>query len=122
MAYTDSQKWSMLHSIDQLDTKYFGLVNDRRHTEAANLRQGQNLIEQNIGYNASVACTFLDLIDRRDDSIRNHDPIAYYHIDEAVNLLRSIYPQLPADEPACPALAATEPKAGLPPDFAPLPF
>ena len=47
--------------------------------------------------------TFLDLLDRRDDSIRSNNPFAYHHADEAANLLRSIHPQLPHDEQYQPA-------------------
>ena len=115
MPYTNDEKWALLHQIDQLDTNYFGLINDHRHIEASRSAEGKNLIEQTVAYNATVACTFLDLLDRRDDSIRCNNQFAYHHVDEAANLLRSIYPQLPADHLRCP-----EPSAGLLPD--PLPF
>ena len=100
-----------------LDTNYFGLINDYRHIEAGRAAEGKNLIEQTVAYNATVACTFLDLLDRRDDSIRCNNRFAYHHVDEAANLLRSIYPQLPADHvPASDDHRCHEPSAG------PLPF
>ena len=99
MTYTNSEKWSLLHQIDQLDNNYFGLTNDHRHIEAGRMAEGSNLIEQTVAYDATVACTFLNLLDRRDDAIRWNDQFAYHHVDEATNLLRSIHPQLPADEP-----------------------
>ena len=121
MAYTNDEKWALLHQIDQLDTNYFGLINDHRHIEASRSAEGKNLIEQTVAYNAAVACTFLDLLDRRDDSIRCNNQFAYHHVDEAANLLRSIYPQLPADHaPVSDHLRCPEPSAGLLPD--PLPF
>ena len=99
MTYTNSEKWSLPHQIDQLDTNYFGLTNDHRHVEAERMAEGRNLIEQTVAYDATAACTFLNLLDRRDDAIRCNDQFAYHHVDEATNLLRSIHPQLPADEP-----------------------
>ena len=59
------EKWSLLHQIDQLDTNYFGLINDHRHIEAGRSAEGKNLIEQTVAYNATVACTFLDLLEGR---------------------------------------------------------
>ena len=56
------------------------------------------LAQQPDPYDATAACTFLDLLNRRDDAIRFNDSYAYHHADEAANLLRSIHPQLPADE------------------------
>ena len=117
MAYTNDEKWALLDQIDQLDTNYFGLINDHRHIEAGQAAEGKNLIEQTVAYNATVACTFLDLLDRRDESIRCNDQFAYHHVDEAANLLRSIYPQLPADHVPVPDdHRCHEPDAG------PLPF
>ena len=122
MPYTNDEKWALLHQIDQLDTNYFGLINDHRHIEASRAAEGKDLIEQTVAYNATVACTFLDLLDRRDDSIRCNNQFAYRHVDEAANLLRSIYPQLPAGPTSrCPDhLRCPEPSAGLLTD--PLPF
>ena len=34
MPYINDEKWTLLHQIDQLDTNYFGLINDHRHIEA----------------------------------------------------------------------------------------
>ena len=117
MAYTNDEKWALLHQIDQLDTNYFGLINDHRHIEAGRAAEGKNLIEQTVAYNATVACTFLDLLDRRDDSIRCNNQFAYHHVDEAANLLRSIYPQLPADhDPGSEDHRCPEPDAGPLPD------
>ena len=100
MTYTNDQKWELLHQLDQLDTNYFGLKNDHRHAEAVTAAEGRNLIEQTVGYDATAAATFLDLMDRRGDAIRYNDRFAYDHADEAANLLRSIHPQLPCDAPA----------------------
>ena len=94
MTYTNTEKWSLLRQIDQLDTNYFGLTNDHRQVEAGRMAEGRNLIEQTVAYDATAACTFLNLLDRRDDAIRCNDRFAYHHVDEATNLLRSIHPQL----------------------------
>ena len=83
MTYTNTEKWSLLRQIDQLDTNYFGLTNDHRQVEAGRMAEGRNLIEQTVAY----------------DAIRCNDRFAYHHVDEATNLLRSIHPQLPDDEP-----------------------
>ena len=98
MQYTNTEKWNLLHLMDQLDTNYFGLTNDQRHVEAGRMAEGRNLIEQTVSYDATAACTFLDLLNRRDDAIRFNDSYTYHHAGEAANLLRSIHPQLPADE------------------------
>ena len=82
MTYTNTEKWSLLHQIDQLDTNYFGLTNDHRHIEAERMAEGRNLIEQTVAYDATAACTFLNLLDRRDDAIRCNDQFAYHHVDE----------------------------------------
>ena len=115
MPYTNDEKWALLHQIDQLDTNYFGLINEHRHIEASRAAEGNNLIEQTVAYNTTVACTFLNLLDRRDDSIRCNNQFAYHHVDEAANLLRSIYPQLPADHvPVSDHLRCPEPSARPP--------
>ena len=41
MAYTNDEKWALLHQIDQLDTNYFGLINDHRHIEAGRSAEGK---------------------------------------------------------------------------------
>ncbi len=91
----NAQKWNLVFLLDQLDANYFGLRNEFRHYEAVITHEARNLIEQSINVPASIVCTFLDLIAKRDDSVKNQDAYGYGYADECLSLLRSIYPFLP---------------------------
>ena len=58
----------------------------QRRAEAERVAEGRNLIEQTVAYDATVACTFLNLLDRRDvahlkgaATIQTHLISAFFH-------------------------------------------